>query len=328
MSQDRVYQALAEAGGEFLSGQQLSERLGITRAAVWKAVESLRRQGYGIEARSGRGYRLTAWSDRLGRREIEACLTAPREQIHVLDTVDSTNNACKRLALEGAPDGTVVTADCQSGGRGRAGRSFASPAGKGLYLSVLWRPACAPEKLLPLTALSAVAACRAVERVTGTRPGIKWPNDLVLGKRKICGILTEMSMEGDSDRVDYVIVGIGINVHQTAEDFAGELADKAASLDMQLETTVQRPHLAAALIEELDVLRREVMDQPKLWLEEYRASCLNIGRTVQLIRGGERERAVAMGVDEAYGLIVHRIDGSHAVIRSGEVSVRGLYGYV
>ena len=328
MSQERVYQALAEKPGQFLSGQELSGRLGISRAAVWKAVESLRRQGYEIEARSGRGYRLLEHGDRLDRRAVAGCLTAPRDNWQVLSEVDSTNTACKRLAAEGAVDGTVVMADRQTAGKGRRGRSFLSPAGVGLYLSILWRPECTPERLLPLTALSAVAVCRAVERLSGVSPAIKWPNDLVLEGHKLGGILTELSLEGESGHIDYVIVGIGINCRQKAEDFAPEIRDIAGSLDMVLPVTVQRAALAAALTEELDTLRHEVMFHPERWLEEYRRRCLTVGSRVQILRGEERREADAVAVDEQFGLVVRRDDGTEEVLRSGEVSVRGLYGYV
>ena len=152
MSQQRVREALQAAEG-YLSGEELSRGIGITRAAVWKAVENLRRQGYDIEARTGKGYRLRQSPDLLRRETVEPYLTARRENWQVLETVDSTNSLCRRLALEGAPDGTAVLADCQTAGRGRRGRSFQSAAGKGLFFSVLWRPHCPPEKLLPLTAL-------------------------------------------------------------------------------------------------------------------------------------------------------------------------------
>ena len=180
MSQKRVCAALQAAEGAYLSGEELSRSIGITRAAVWKAVEALRRQGYDIEARTGRGYRLRQSPDLLRRETVEAYLSAPRADWEVLESVDSTNSACRRLALEGAEDGTVVMADCQTAGRGRRNRSFQSPAGRGLFLSILWRPGCTPDKLLPLTALSAVAVYRAVERVCGVNLRIKWPNDLVL----------------------------------------------------------------------------------------------------------------------------------------------------
>lgn len=328
MSQERVYQVLSASPDRFVSGQQLSARLGITRAAVWKAVEALRRQGYDIEARSGCGYRLRRLSDRLGAREIDAFLGRKRENIAVYAVVDSTNTQCKRLAMDGAADGTVVLAEEQTAGRGRQGRSFQSPPGRGLYLSILWRPACEPARLLPLTSLAAVAAGRAIERVTGVGPDIKWPNDLLLGGRKIAGILTEMALEGESGRIDYVVLGIGVNVHQTPSDFTPEVAQMATSLDAALGAVVSRPRLAAALIEELDVLRREVLWQPERYRAAYRTRCVTIGRQVQLVRGEERRVATAVDVDERFGLVVRYEDGCTETVRSGEVSVRGLYGYV
>ena len=246
------------------------------------------------------------------------------ERICLLEEVSSTNDYARSLAQQGAADGTVVIAACQSGGKGRMGRSFQSPAGKGLYLSILWRPDCAPSRLFPLTALAAVAVCRAVKQITGYELGIKWPNDLVAEKKKVGGILTEMACSGE--KVEYVVLGIGLNVHPAA--FPDELADMAASLEEQLSTKISRAALAAALLRQLDTLRWEVLPQPTLWLEAYRAACLNLGRTVKLTQNGETAMAIAMAVDEQYGLMVRMMDGSHVVIRSGEVSVRGLYGYV
>ena len=328
MSRERVYRALAERPDHFLSGQELSHKLGISRAAVWKAVEGLRRQGYDIEARTGLGYRLCGAADRLGRREIASCLGLPRDNWQVLEEVDSTNTACKRMAADGAPDGTVVMADCQTAGKGRRGRSFSSPRGMGLYLSVLWRPDCSPESLLPLTALSAVAVCRAVERTGGVSPAIKWPNDLVLNGRKLGGILTELSLEGETGRVDYVVVGIGLNCRQRTEDFPPELRDMAVSLDMTLPHQVKRAAVAAALMEELDLLRAELLDDPGRWLADYRSRCLTVGRRVRIIGQTGAAEAEAVAVDDRYGLVVRRDDGIEEVLRAGEVSVRGLYGYV
>ena len=327
MSQQRVCAALQAAEGAYLSGEELSRSIGITRAAVWKAVEALRRQGYDIEARTGRGYRLRQSPDLLRRETVEAYLSAPRADWEVLESVDSTNSACRRLALEGAEDGTVVMADCQTAGRGRRNRSFQSPAGKGLFLSILWRPGCTPDKLLPLTALSAVAVYRAVERVCGVNLRIKWPNDLVLNGKKLGGILTEMALEGESGLVAHAVVGIGINVHHLPSDFEGQVRDIATSLDMELDGRVCRGKLAAALLEELDYLRGEVLFAPEKWLETYRTACLNIGQTVQLIRGETRECVEAVAVDGQFGLVVRHENGELETVRSGEVSVRGLYGY-
>ena len=172
-----------------------------------------------------------------------------------------------------------------------------------------------------------MAVCRAIRQVCGAQAQIKWPNDLVLSGRKLAGILTEMALEGESGHVSHVVVGIGINVHQRLTDFDGEVAQIATSLDLALGGSVCRAQLAAALLEEMDILRREVLFAPEKWLAEYRAACLNIGKTVQLIWGEEREPAQALAVDDRYGLVVRHRDGRVETLRSGEVSVRGLYGY-
>lgn len=328
MLREEVYAILAARRGQFVSGQDLSDQLRVSRAAVWKAVEALRRTGCTVEARTGLGYRLVDEGDGLTAQRIAACLGTPRDNIHVLDSVESTNDTCKLLAARGASDGTVVIADRQTAGKGRLGRRFISPAGQGLYLSVLWRPDCPPEALLPLTALAAVAAARAVERLGGKAPGIKWPNDLVLEGRKVCGILTELSVEAESDHVAYVIAGIGINCRQQRADFPEELQSIAGSLDMALETRVPRAALAAALIRELDELRSRVLFAPHLWWEEYRARCLTVGKRVQIVLRDARQEADALDVDESFGLVVRYDNGLTETVRSGEVSVRGLYGYI
>ena len=186
-----------------------------------------------------------------------------------------------------------------------------------------------PNRLLPLTGFVAVAMCNAIERVAGARPRIKWANDLVLGNRKLCGILTELSMEGESGALQYVIIGIGINVAHTREDFAGELENIATSLNLETGKQVSRAALAAAMIEELDALYQALLRhklQP--YLDAYRRDCLTIGQQVQLLWEDVHERVLATGVDDDLGLQVIRQNGTQETIRTGEVSVRGLYGYV
>ena len=186
-----------------------------------------------------------------------------------------------------------------------------------------------PNRLLPITGYVAVAMCNAVERVAGVRPRIKWANDLVLGGKKLCGILTELSMEGESGALQYVIVGIGLNVAQTREDFAGELESIATSLDLETGREISRAALAAAMIEELDALYQALLRHRLApYLERYRADCLTIGQQVQLLWEDVHEKVLATGVDENLGLEVLRQNGAKDVIRTGEVSVRGLYGYV
>ena len=318
---------------DFLSGQELSRRLGLSRAAVWKAVDALRRDGYEIEARTGLGYRLAAAPDALTEPEIRSFLgptAVVGRELRCFEELDSTNNYAKTLAQSGAPDGTAVIADSQTAGRGRMDRSFQSPKGQGVYLSVLLRPQLPPESLPPVTALAGVAVCAAVERVCGVRPGLKWPNDPVLNGKKLCGILTEMSLEAETGRVQSLVLGIGVNILQKPEDFAPEIRETATSLFQALERPVSRPQLTAALLEELDrayaALRSGDLSD---YLAAYRRDCVNLGKTVQLIPfgGGARETAQAVDIDGEFSLVVRGADGREKTVRSGEVSVRGLWGY-
>ena len=204
-----------------------------------------------------------------------------------------------------------------------------SAAGKGVYLSVLLRPELTPAQLMPLTGLVAVAMSRAVDRVGGTNVQIKWTNDLVLNGRKLCGILTELSVEGETGALQYVVPGIGINVSQCEEDFDGDVAQIATSILRETGRRISRAELAAAMIEELDALYAALKSgDTSAYLEEYRRRCVTIGREVQLLWQDTKEKVTALDVDEQFGLVVRRADGTVETIRTGEVSVRGLYGYV
>ena len=242
------------------------------------------------------------------------------------EELDSTNTYAKGLALTDMPEGTVVIADCQTAGRGRMNRSFQSPKGKGLYLTVLLRPQLPPERLAQVTALAGIAVCGAVERGDGVRPGLKWPNDPVLSGKKVCGILTELVTDRNGGLC--LVVGIGINVAQRREDFTPEVAEMAASLEMLLEKPVSRPALAAALLEELD-RAYEALKQGDLeeYRTRYRRDCVNLGKPVRLMGPGGQEAARALDIDRDFGLVVRTPDGGEKTVRSGEVSVRGLYGY-
>ena len=317
--------------GHTVSGGDLSRRLGLSRSAIWKAVAALRRDGYDIDAAPGRGYRLLSAPDLLSETEIRRFLGPVRViggNILCLDETASTNSDCKRLSREGAPNGTVVVANSQTAGRGRMNRSFQSPKEKGIYMSALLYPQLPPEQLLPLTSLAGVCVCSAVEKVCGVRPGLKWPNDPILNGKKLCGILTELSMEGESGRVNCLIIGIGLNVSQTPEDFSPEVSAMATSLAWELGHAVSRPHLTAAVVEELDraydaLCRGDL----SAYLDACRRDCVNIGKRVQLLSPEGTEEAEAVGLDEWFGLRVRGADGAERVIRAGEVSVRGLYGY-
>ena len=240
-----------------------------------------------------------------------------------LEEVDSTNTYAKALAQSGAEDGTVVIADGQTAGRGRRERSFQSPKGRGLYLTALLRPNLPPERLVVTTALAGVAVCQAVEETCGLRPGLKWPNDPVLYGKKLCGILTELTGNGE------LVLGIGVNVSQTAADFSPEVAALATSLEQELGRPVSRAALAAALIAALDrmysALRSGALEP---YLAAYRRDCVNLNKQVQLLGRDGRETVTAIEIDELFGLVVRDADGAVRTVRSGEVSVRGMYGYV
>ena len=330
MSRQAALSLLRQQEG-FVSGEEISRRLGISRTAIWKAVDALRREGYTVEARTGLGYRLLEAPDAVTEPEIRHFLgemDRVGRTLVCLEEVDSTNLRARQLAAEGAADGTVVVADRQTAGRGRLGRSFQSPGGRGIYLTALLRPALPPERLSPVTAMAGVAVCRAVERICGASPGLKWPNDPVLEGKKLCGILTELSLEGETGRVQDLVLGIGINVSQRPEDFTPEVREIATSLAQALGRPVSRPALAAEVIRELDRLYAALTaGEIAPYLAEYRRRCVNLGRTVRLLGPDGGETAEALDIDGDFGLVVRTADGGIRTVRSGEVSVRGLYGY-
>lgn len=326
MLSSEVLRLLKEAG-EPLSGEVMGQTLGVSRAAVWKGIRALRQAGYQIDSAPNRGYLLIDRPDRLCAGELAGDRTCIGRQILCLETVDSTNSEGKRQALSGAAEGLAILADRQTGGRGTRGRSFFSPAGEGLYCSVLLRPSCSLQALMGLTAWTAVAACDAVETVCGIRPGIKWTNDLVLNGRKLCGILTELELEGESGELSYIVTGMGVNVSQTAGDFGPELAEIATSLARETGNPVSVNQLAACVLAALDRMYRSFPQEKEGYLARYRADCVTLGKPVRLIRGERSEDAFALDVDEDFCLRVRYPDGREETITAGEVSVRGLMGY-
>ena len=250
-----------------------------------------------------------------------------RDTLYWYDTIDSTNTQAKELAKDGAPAGTVLIAGNQTGGRGRLGRSFTSPAGMGVYLSVILRPGCKAEQLMHLTCAAAVAACEAVEKASGITPGVKWINDLVCGKEKLGGILTEMSVNSDGF-VDWAVVGIGINCLQKKTDFPPELQDMATSLLLQTEKACPPALLAARLTESLYEMDKLLLSQKQQLMDIYRQNCMTLGKRILMVRGEESSYGEALDLDEDGGLLVRFSDGTEKVVNSGEISIRGMYGYV
>ena len=249
-----------------------------------------------------------------------------RDTLHWYSVTDSTNTRAKEMARMGAPHGTVLIAGHQTGGRGRMGRTFHSPEGKGVYLSVILRPRCKPEELMHLTCAVGVAAAEAVETVSGIQPQLKWINDLVVGTKKLGGILVEMSV--DKGLVDYAIIGIGINCGQTQDAFAPEIAHMATSLSLVSGAAIPPEKLAAALVEAFWRMDPILLTQKDRLMAAYKSRCITLGKSVQVIRADSLRPGKALDLDMEGGLLVEYEDGSREIVSSGEVSVRGMYGYV
>lgn len=319
-----LLKALLESEGESLSGSALATRLGVSRTAIWKAAGLLREEGYVIEAGPNRGYRLISDNDRLSEPAIRRLLTGTGlgTEIHLYSELTSTNDKAKELANAGAVDGTVVIADSQSAGKGRRGRSFFSPPGSGLYLSVILRPRLTGEQASRITSAAAVAAARAVERAAslpGGTVGIKWVNDLYIRGRKICGILTEAALDLESGLLDYAVLGIGINTAPIS--FPEELRWTATSVSNECGRPVSRSALAACLLDELERELPGVGEPPPCrFLEESRRRSVVVGRDVLVTKGNETFSARALEIDDEGGLVVETPAGRQT-LRSGEVSV-------
>ncbi len=323
MDQNDVLSLLAGRTG-WLSGQEMSQALGVTRAAVWKQVDQLRREGWPIQSSTRLGYRLSGPPPCLSAPCLSALLPPDSlfaGKIQVFSSVDSTNTRLKALAADGAPEGTVVLAEAQSAGRGTRGRCFYSPAGQGLYLSVLLRPRVELEQLLTLTGWAAVALGEGIQAACGARADIKWLNDLYLNGRKLCGILTELSLLGESGEPDYVVLGAGVNLTQSRADFAAQgLGDIATSLALE-GFAPERHHLAACVLSALEEMVRAFPRQAPQWLARYRSHCLTPGRRVAFQDGPEQRTGTAVAVDDRFSLVIRGDDGVIRTLSSGTVTL-------
>ena len=313
-----ILKVLESKRGSSVSGEELAEQVGITRAAVWKHIKKLRADGYVINAVKNSGYCLSVENDKLSAAGILPYLKNPEsaKKILVFDVLDSTNTEAKRRVIEGAEHGTVIIAEQQTAGRGRQGRSFFSPEGRGIYLSVIFRPKLSAEQSLPVTAAASVAVCRAIENVTGKQPQIKWVNDLYLKGKKICGILTEAVTGLETGDIEAIIVGIGINCTTV---FPNELENIAGSILEKGETKAVRNHLAAELINQTSGL--EDMLRTREFLEEYRRKSLVLGRQVTIVQE-PGSCYTAEDIGENGELILLDSNGSRRYLNTGEVSIR------
>ena len=265
------------------------------------------------------------------KQEILSYITAEcpfRDTLYWYDEIDSTNTEAKRLARQGAPHGTILIAGSQTGGRGRMGRTFCSPADSGVYLSVILRPNCPPAQLMHLTCAAGVAMCDAVAKVAGFTPGIKWINDLVYEKRKLGGILTELAIDPATGLTDYAVVGIGINCAQSEEDFPRQIRQMAGSLAMFTGKYVDRAALAGTMIEALWQMDGQLLTGKSAIMDRYRSLCITLGKPVCIHRDENVQYGIAESLDEEGCLTVLLENGNRQRVNSGEVSVRGLYGYL
>lgn len=310
--------ALREADGP-VSGESLAARLGLSRTAIWKRMQRLKALGYEITGEPRQGYRLLAAPDRLLPFEVLHGLGTRRFRgpVHSFLRLGSTNDLAKELGRQGAPEGTLVVAEAQDAGRGRLGRSWASPAGVGLYASLILRPLQPPAELPRLTLTAAVAAARALERTVGVSPGIKWPNDLLLHGRKLAGILTEL--ETEAERIRYVVVGLGLNVNTPA--FPPELADTATSFFLTTGRTHSRLALLRAWLEDFEALYELFLSRrfPEI-LAQWQARTVTLGRPARVRQGEQEICGLAVGVDPEGALLLQVAGGEIVRVTSGELA--------
>lgn len=310
-TKDDVLRILIGSSDGYISGEDLAERLGKSRAAVWKAVKALRKDGYIIDAVTNRGYRLGEDNDILNTALVQSKLSDDIEVIYY-PSVDSTNTQAKRLINEGKNNTMLIICDEQTAGRGRQGKSFYSPALTGIYMSFVTHPMTALKNAVTATTAAAVAVCRAVETLTDKKPKIKWVNDVYLDGKKICGILTEAVTDFETQTVTSVIIGIGMNIKTI--DFPDDVENASC-----LGANVKRADLIAAIANELYKINNSDYNN---FISYYRSHSMIIGEKINFIKNERVTPATAIEIDEAGGLVVQLENGEKLTLRSGEISIR------
>ena len=319
---------LLKENDTYISGQQLCEQFQVSRTAIWKVIDQLKKEGYQIEAVRNKGYRLIESPDVMSKAEIDSLVDTKWAGKNVIyyDETDSTNNRAKEAGNNKEPHGTLFVADMQMAGKGRRGRVWKSPSGSSIYMTILLYPDIPPVKAPQLTLIMAIAVAEGIREVTGLETKIKWPNDIVVNGKKICGILTEMSTE--IDYINHVVIGVGINVNQ--DTFPDDIKETASSLKMELGKRIKRSGLIAAVMkifEKYYEIFQETEDLSGLQ-ELYNSMLVNKDREVKVLEPGNEYKAYAIGINQTGELIVRTPDGKEKEIYAGEVSVRGVYGKV
>ncbi|MDP4088403.1 MAG: biotin--[acetyl-CoA-carboxylase] ligase [Bacillota bacterium] len=323
---DKVLELLSET--EYVSGEDISRKLGISRAAVWKNINSLKSEGYIIESSTNRGYRIINRPDILTYEEILPFLSTAyigRKVLH-FESLDSTNTRAKEIGSGSFAEGTVIVSEEQLSGRGRLGRSWSSPKGAGIWMSLLLKPETPPTEAYKVTIIAAAAVHKALSE-EGVASLIKWPNDIVLNGRKICGILTEMSAE--FSRINYLVMGIGINVNTTLEEFPEEIKNKASSLRAQTGRSFNRKSVMSRILNNLEIFYDLFLQQGTIepCIKICRENSAVIGRQVLLIEGSKSNPVEVLDINDKGHLLIK--DGSSIrEILSGEISLRAMDGYI
>lgn len=327
MMKSDILSALRKSG-DYVSGQELSERLQVSRTAVWKKIKELQGDGYKIEAVPNRGYRIVGEPDVITAEEVESRLDTAwaGHPVVYLTEVSSTNQYAKKIAEDGAAQGTLVVADFQNHGKGRSGRVWTTPRGSAIAMTLVLRPQLPPVSVPMVTLVMGLAVARACRDMYHLPAGIKWPNDVVVNGKKLCGILTEMSTE--LNYVNYVVIGTGINVN--VREFPEELRDRATSLVLETGRETGRAELIARCMKRFEEYYEQFLraGDLSLLMDEYNELLLNRDRKVQVLETEHSYCGVARGIDREGCLLVLREDGTQVRVFSGEVSVRGVYGYV
>lgn len=320
--------ALLRENDKFVSGQELCNRFGVSRTAVWKVINQLKKDGYQIEAVQNKGYHMVSSPDILSKEEVVSRLRTDwlGKKVVYKEVTDSTNADIRRLAEEGAENGLVVIANMQEAGKGRRGRNWQSEEGTNLLFSMLLKPDFAPDKASMITLVAAYSVAKVIFEKTGLDAKIKWPNDIVVNRKKVCGILTEMSME--RDYIHHIVVGIGINTNEEA--FPEEISEIATSLKKESKKVISRAILLSAILEQFEKDYEAFMESEDLqpFVTEYNKMLINKGALVKVLDPKGEFSGIAGGIDEEGKLIVFRENGQIEKVYAGEVSVRGMYGYV
>lgn len=318
-----ILDLLRGAGGQYVSGEEIARRLNVSRTAIWKHVQELKQAGYAIESQSRSGYRLAGAPDLLLPEEIGAALATQTlgRTVYYFDEVDSTSNRAKALAMEGAPDGAIVVSETQGGGRGRLSRGWFSPRGKGVWFSIVLRPRFLPQEAPKCTLMAAVAIVRGIRAATGIEVGIKWPNDILYDGKKLVGILTEMSAEMDG--INYVVIGMGINVNILPDELPEEIRASATSLAAAGGRSYRRLDVLTASLAAMEPLYEQVQQRGFApVLDAWRSHAVTLGQEVNVISVDQVFSGLAVDIDSEGALLVKKPDGALERVLAGDVSIR------